>query len=181
MLIDRDGVVNDDGGDFVRSASEFVPIPGSLEAIARLNAAGLSVALVTNQSGIARGYLDLKILDSIHAAMAEALGCVGGHVDRIFVCPHGPEDGCGCRKPAPGLILEAMSEFGIGAGETIFIGDRRSDLEAAQTATCHAMLTRTGRGEEFVDYANERGLPVVADLSGAVDALLDLRSDGSPS
>ena len=111
VLLDRDGVINEDSPAYIKCPSEWLPIPGSLEAISRLNRVGNRVAICTNQSGLARGLFTIEDLDAIHDAMRRALGGVGGHIDAIFYCPHAPEARCSCRKPEPGLLVRAMHEL----------------------------------------------------------------------
>ena len=113
IILDRDGVINEDSDAYIKSPDEWHPIPNSLEAIAQLNAHGYPVVVATNQSGVGRGYYSEQTLDLIHDKFRKALAAVGGHVDGIFVCPHHPDDGCSCRKPKPGLFLKIGQEFGV--------------------------------------------------------------------
>jgi len=154
VILDRDGVINFDSPDFIRSPEAWIPIPGSLEAIADLNQAGIQVAITTNQSGIARKLYTLSTLHCIHEKMNQALHAVSGHIDALFVCPHGPWDHCLCRKPKPGLIQAAMQHFNIPIdeqGSVLYVGDSLCDLEAAQMAGCCPLLVQTGKG---MDTAN---------------------------
>ncbi len=146
LILDRDGVINEDSADYVKSPDEWVPLPGSLEAIAALNEAGFTVAVASNQSGLARGYFDLAALDAMHAKFEALLGKAGGRVDRIEICPHGPDDGCDCRKPLPGLLTRLIEHYAVDAADVIVVGDSRRDLEAAQAAGARAVLVRTGNG-----------------------------------
>src|SRR5512139_2714861 len=131
VLLDRDGVVNEDSSDFVKCPEEWHPIPGSLDAIARLKQVGFAVAVCTNQSGIARGLFDRRALDEIHARMCSEIAALGGALDGIYVCPHAPDEGCTCRKPRAGLLLRAMTELCYDASSTYYIGDSVRDMEAA--------------------------------------------------
>jgi D-glycero-D-manno-heptose 1,7-bisphosphate phosphatase len=151
VLLDRDGVINEDSTDFVKSVAEWHPLPGSLEAVARLKHAGYLVAVCTNQSGLARGLLDTYALDGIHAALRSALAERGAVLDGLYVCPHGPHDGCACRKPRPGLLLTAMRDLGQRPEDTRYVGDSLRDVEAALAAGCEPVLVRTGNG-----HASER-------------------------
>jgi len=174
VILDRDGVINEDSDAYIKSPEEFVPIPGSLEAIARLNRADYQVIVTTNQSGIARGYYDLETLDRIHQRLGRLLGEVGGHVDAILYCPHGPEDGCACRKPAPGLLEQVAERLGNPLTGVPVIGDARRDVEAARAVGAAPMLVRTGKGERtLAEPAGLERVPVYRDLAAAVDALLE--------
>ena len=153
IILDRDGTINEDRDDFVKSPDEWVPIAGSLEAIARLNHAGWHTVVATNQSGIARGLFDLATLNAIHAKMNRALAEVGGRVDAVFFCPHGPDDGCACRKPRPGMLTAIGERYGIAPRETYAVGDSLRDLEAAAAAGCAPHLVRTGKGAHLDDAA----------------------------
>jgi D-glycero-D-manno-heptose 1,7-bisphosphate phosphatase len=134
VLIDRDGVINRDSDQYIKSVAEWQPLPGSLEAIRDLTAAGFEVAVVTNQSGIGRGLFSEPTLHAIHAEMQRAIEAVGGRLAGVFYCPHRPDAGCDCRKPAPGLLLEAALAFGVSLDGVAFIGDKLSDVEAANAA-----------------------------------------------
>lgn len=172
VLLDRDGVVNEERDDFVRRPEDWVPLPGALEAIARLVASGRRVAIVSNQSGLARGIIEPSDLAAIHDAMRSALARHGARVEGFYVCPHAPDDGCACRKPAPGLLRRAMDELGVPPERVAMVGDRPSDLDAARNAGCRSWLVRSGRGEQAVDGARRAGVPIARDLAGVVDAIL---------
>ena len=181
VILDRDGVINEDSDEFIKSPQEFIPLAGSLEAIARLNAAGYRVAIATNQSGVARGLLDLETLEAIHSKLTRLLTAVGGHVDGIFYCPHAPDAGCDCRKPKPGLLEQIAEKFKIGLAGVPVIGDSVRDLQSALVVGAQPILVRTGKGSRSVEQIAERpGLaevPVYADLAAAVDALLAVKRD----
>ncbi len=175
VVLDRDGVINQDSDAYIKSPDEWQPIPGSLEAIARLNAAGYVVAIATNQSGIARGLFDEDTLDAIHNRMHALLAEVGGYIDVLRLCPHGPDDGCDCRKPASGLFHQIESEVGIPLDGVPAIGDSLRDLEAAAGVNAKPILVRTGKGTK-TEAALPDSLadtPVYDDLASAVDALLE--------
>lgn len=174
VILDRDGVINHDSADFIRSPEEFRPIAGSLEAIARLNKADFRVVVATNQSGVARGYFDLDTLARIHSRLRRELAAVGGHIDALFYCPHGPDGGCDCRKPAPGMLEEAGARMAMGLAGVPVIGDSLRDLEAAVAVGARPILVRTGKGAALADAGGvPEGVPVYADLAAAVDALLE--------
>jgi len=176
VILDRDGVINQDSDDFIKSPEEFVPLPGSLEAIARLNAAGYRVAVATNQSGIGRGLFDRATLTAIHQKLETLLSETGGRLDALAYCPHTPEDGCECRKPKPGLLRQISQELKTDLTGVPVIGDSLRDLESAQAVGAAPMLVRTGKGERtLAQLAEAPGLadvPVFTDLAEAVDALL---------
>jgi len=165
VLIDRDGVINRDSDEYIKSVAEWQPLPGSLEAIARLGAAGFRIGVVTNQSGVGRGLLSEATLGAIHAAMQAAAAAAGGEIGAVFYCPHRPDEGCDCRKPAPGLLLQAAAHFGRGPGGVPFIGDKASDVEAARAAGARPILV----GPEAPALA---GVERYADLAAAAAALI---------
>jgi D-glycero-D-manno-heptose 1,7-bisphosphate phosphatase len=157
VILDRDGTINEDRDDFVKSPAEWVPIPGSLEAIARLNHAGWHTVIATNQSGLARGLFDMATLNAIHARMNRELAGLGGRIDAVFFCPHGPDDGCSCRKPLPGLFTTIGERYGVSLKETYAVGDSLRDLHAGVAAGCAPHLVRTGKGARL-DAAALRSL-----------------------
>ena len=175
VVLDRDGVINRDSRDYVRTADEWIPLPGSLDAIARLNGAGYTVAVASNQSGLARGYFTRRELRAMHRKFRRLLERRGGRVARIEVCPHGPDDGCRCRKPAPGLILRLQKHFGAKPGDVVVVGDSLRDLEAARAAGAKPVLVRTGNGRrtEAALPADFAGIPVYDDLAAFADAVAD--------
>lgn len=144
VLIDRDGVINRDSDEYIKRVEEWVPLPGSLEAIADLTRAGFTVAVITNQSGVGRGLFSEETLASIHAAMQAAVEAAGGKIAGVFYCPHGPDAGCDCRKPEPGLLLQAARRFGVALDGVAFIGDKQSDVEAALAAGARPVLVGSG-------------------------------------
>jgi D-glycero-D-manno-heptose 1,7-bisphosphate phosphatase len=146
VILDRDGTINEDSEQHVRSPEEFRPIKGSLEAIARLTQADYRIVVATNQSGLARGFLDTRTLFAIHDTLLRALAQVGGRIDAFFFCPHAAEAGCPCRKPQPGMLLEVARRFNMPLGETTMVGDALRDLQAAAAAGVKPVLVLTGKG-----------------------------------
>jgi D-glycero-D-manno-heptose 1,7-bisphosphate phosphatase len=146
VILDRDGTINHDSDNYVRTVEEFRPIDGSLEAIARLTQADYRIAVATNQSGIARGFLDTRTLFAMHEALNRALAQVGGRIDAYFFCPHAADAGCACRKPQPGMLLEIARRFNVPPEEVTMVGDARRDLEAAAAAGARPVLVLTGKG-----------------------------------
>lgn len=144
LLLDRDGVINHDSPDFIRSAAEWHPLPGSLEAIARAQHAGYRVIVISNQSGLGRGLLTINDLHQIHARLSAELERIGGRIDAFFFCPHLPDAGCQCRKPGPGLLHSVAKRLSVDLRGTPFIGDRLTDAEAAEQVGARAMLVRSG-------------------------------------
>lgn len=173
IILDRDGVINEDSDEYIKSPREFVPLPGSLEAIARLNRAGWTVAVATNQSGIARGFYDERVLVAMHEKLARLLAEREGHVDYIAWCPHGPGDACVCRKPLPGLLNEIANHFQTGLKNVPVIGDSLRDLQAARAVGARPILVLTGKGEKTVKTGSPEleGVAVYPDLAAAVDML----------
>ncbi len=174
ILLDRDGVINEDRLDSVRSPDQFELLPKAGSAVAHLNRAGYAVAIVTNQAAVGRGHIDLTMLDMIHAKMLAALSADGGRIDRIYAATETPEQATSRRKPGPGMLLEALRDFSAAAGETFMIGDDLTDVRAATAAACRPLLVRTGKGYlRQSDCQNEfPNLLVYDDLSAAVTAIL---------
>lgn len=173
VVLDRDGVINEDSDEFIKSPAEWRPLPGSLEAIARLHRAGFSIVVATNQSGIGRGLFSLEMLADIHQLMLSMVTAAGGHIARIVFCPHTPDDCCNCRKPAPGMLYEIAELTGCGLGNMIVIGDAARDLQAARAAGSRAILVRTGKGRATeAALAPNDTVEVYDDLAAAAEALL---------
>jgi len=178
LVLGRDGVINAFRDEHVGSPAEWEPLPGALEAIARLNHAGWHVVVATNQPGLARGLIDMAGLNAVHLHMNELLAHHGGRIDAVFLCPHAPEDGCDCRKPAPGLLQRISERFQVPLAQLPFAGDTLRDLLAAQAAGCQPHLLLTGRGAHLVDEEVQAmvhrvpGTRVHADLSALADALI---------
>lgn len=173
IILDRDGVINHDSDDFIKSPAEWKPIDGSLESIARLNHAGYRVVVITNQSGIARGLLDVDTLSHIHRKMHRMLAQVGGKLEAILYCPHGPDDECSCRKPLDGAFSELAHRLRIKLDNVFAVGDSLRDLQAAQTAGATPILVRTGKGEKTLAEGIPENIAVYDDLSAVVTALLE--------
>jgi D-glycero-D-manno-heptose 1,7-bisphosphate phosphatase len=146
VILDRDGTINEDSEQHVRSPEEFRPIKGSLEAIARLTQADYRIVVATNQSGLARGFLDTRTLFAIHDTLLRALAQVGGRIDAFFFCPHAADAGCQCRKPQPGMLLEAGRRFNVALDQVYMVGDALRDLQAAAAAGARPVLVLTGKG-----------------------------------
>lgn len=173
ILLDRDGVINVDRPEHVVSVQDWVPIPGSLEAMARLCQAGIDLAIVTNQSGIGRGLFDVESLFAIHREMERRLGALGGRVSALFFCPHHPDEGCTCRKPAPGLLLEAGQRFQADLSEVTFVGDSDRDMQAARRAGAQAVLVRTGNGKATEAQWRDGGAEAIAAVFDDLAAFAD--------
>lgn len=148
VILDRDGVINRDSPEFVKSAAEWIPLPGSIEAIARLSRSGFTVVVASNQSGLARGLFDRDALRAMHRKFRRLVAAAGGRVDRIVVCPHGPDDGCRCRKPAAGLLERLARHYNTALNGVPAIGDSLRDLQAARTAGATPVLVRSGNGRK---------------------------------
>ena len=148
IILDRDGVINHDSDDYIKSPEEWEAIDGSLEAISRLCKAEYKVVVITNQSGIARGLLTINTLNRIHQKMLEQLHAFGGHLGAIFFCPHGPDEGCQCRKPLPGLYVELQQRLNTNLKGVYAVGDSLRDLQAARAADANPVLVRTGKGAD---------------------------------
>lgn len=172
VVLDRDGVINEDSDEFIKSPEEWRPIPGSLEAIARLHQAGVRVAVVTNQSGVGRGLYSEETLAAIHARMSQAVEAVGGRLAGIFYCPHRPDAGCACRKPKTGLLDRLEQALALPVIGEPFVGDRLSDLDAARAVGARAVLVRTGVGELTLRAIGDRVAEVYPDLAAAVRTFL---------
>ncbi|MEE4184940.1 MAG: D-glycero-beta-D-manno-heptose 1,7-bisphosphate 7-phosphatase [Gammaproteobacteria bacterium] len=178
VVLDRDGVINRESPEYIKSPAEWQPLPGALQAIAELKAAGYRVVVATNQSGLARGLFDLEALGQIHQRMLTAVADAGGALDGIFFCPHGPDAGCDCRKPAPGLLLQVAERFACGFENMVFIGDSARDLEAARAVGVRSILVRTGNGNATAAaLAPDDDVLVVDDLAAAARALI---AEGEP-
>jgi D-glycero-D-manno-heptose 1,7-bisphosphate phosphatase len=173
IVLDRDGVINEDSDEFIKSAEEWIPLPGSIEAIARLSQAGWKVAVATNQSGLARGLFDTSTLESMHTKLKHLVIEQGGQVDLIVYCPHGPDDGCDCRKPNPGLFMQIAQHYGMSMLTGIpVVGDTRRDLTAGIALGCTPYLVKTGKGERTLQKPLPEGTQVFADLAAVVQHLL---------
>jgi D-glycero-D-manno-heptose 1,7-bisphosphate phosphatase len=176
VILDRDGTINEDSDEYVKNPDEWAPLPGALEAIARLNHAGWHVVVATNQSGLGRGLFDVSTLNAIHAKMHQMLAAVGGRVDAVFYCPHAPDEGCRCRKPGPGLFEQIGERYGVDLTGVPAVGDSARDILAGAACGCEPHLVLTGKGVIY----RTRSLPSTfpsetrmhADLPAFVDFLL---------
>ncbi len=146
LILDRDGVINFDSDAYIKSVEEWIPLPGSIEAIAQLSKAGWTVAVATNQSGIARGYYDVATLEAMHERLRSLVAGQGGELGLVVYCPHGPDEGCACRKPKPGMLKTIAAHYGADLAECWFVGDSLGDLQAAQAVDAQPVLVKTGKG-----------------------------------
>ncbi len=184
VILGRDGILNEFREDHVTTPEEWVPVPGALEAVARLNHAGWHVVVATNQSGIGRGMIDMSAVNAVHAHMHQMLQAQGARLDAVFFCPHTPEDHCDCRKPQPGLMLDIGRRYGVDLAHVPMVGDTARDLLAAHAAGCQPHLVQSGRaaslGPEQVQalLAVVPGSQVHAHLGGFVDFLLHQHNGG---
>ncbi len=172
IVLDRDGVINQDSDDYIKTPDEWIPITGSLEAIKRLNNAGYRVAVATNQSGIARGFYDESTLQAMHDKMNTLLAQRGAKLDQIVYCPHGPTDNCMCRKPKPGMLLQIAKTLGVKPSQMVFVGDSVSDIKAARMAGVKPVLVKTGKGlKTLAKLEPDDDIPVYNDLAQYVRQL----------
>ncbi len=174
IILDRDGVINEDSPDYIKSPKEWIPIPHSLNAVSRLNHAGHQVVVATNQSGVGRGYYSQATLEEIHKKMTDELAVFDGRLDGIYVCPHTPDDACDCRKPKVGMLMQIAKDFNADLKRAYLIGDSFRDIQAAQTVGCLPVLVKTGNGEKVLEEhkLELKGVPVYADLSTVVGAII---------
>ena len=179
VFLDRDGVINRDSPDFVKSRDEFEFIPGSLSALSRLNENGFDTIVITNQSAVNRGIISLATLEDMHRMLRTTIRQQGGQIRDIFFCPHRPDEGCSCRKPKPGMIRQACERYAIDLHTAVMVGDSKKDIECGRNAGCGAtVLVRTGNGLETEKALNARQIAVdfVADnLQAAIDWIVDTR------
>jgi D-glycero-D-manno-heptose 1,7-bisphosphate phosphatase len=184
IILDRDGTINEDRDDFVKTPDEWVPLPGALEAIARLNHAGWHTVVATNQSGLGRGTFDMSTLNAMHTKMNQLLAKQGGRIDAVFFCPHAPEDACNCRKPLPGLFEQIGERFGVDLADVPVVGDSLRDLQAGVAVGCQPHLVRTGKGAALdaaqleALRAQVPGTVVHADLMAFADHMIRAERKG---
>jgi D-glycero-D-manno-heptose 1,7-bisphosphate phosphatase len=182
VILDRDGVINHESAAFVKNPDEWMALPGSLQGIARLSQAGWTVVVATNQSGLARGLFDVSALNAIHNKMYRELAQAGGVIDSLFICPHGPNDGCTCRKPLPGLYTDIARRYDVDLAGVPALGDSLRDLQAAAAAGCAPWLALTGNG---IKTRDQGGLPpgtrICADLAEFADTLLKEEAESKPA
>ena len=178
VILDRDGVINQDSANFIKNPNEWIALPGSLEAIALLNQSGFRVVIATNQSGIARGLFDMATLNAIHDKMHRALAQLGGRIDAMFYCPHAADDNCTCRKPKTGMVEDIARRFSVNLSEVYAVGDSLRVLQAFHDAGCKPILVRSGKGEETLAQGQlpNQSLPkntlIFADLSEAAQHII---------
>lgn len=173
IILDRDGVINYDSDQFIKSPDEWKPLPGSLEAIARLSQSGYRVVVATNQSGVARGLFDMPTLNSIHEKMHKACAQAGGRIDAVFFCPHAADDNCGCRKPKSGMIEEIANRYSVDLSNVLSVGDSLRDLEASARLGAQPVLVLTGKGQKTQAKGGlPQGTRVFPDLAAVVATLV---------
>lgn len=173
IILDRDGVINYDSDQFIKSPEEWKPLPGSLEAIARLTQAGYRVVVATNQSGVARGLFDMATLNAIHQKMHKACAQAGGRIDAVFFCPHAAEDDCACRKPKSGMIEEIANRYSADLSNVLSVGDSLRDLESSARLGAQPVLVLTGKGQKTQSKGGlPQGTQIYPDLAAVVATLV---------
>ncbi|MFN3580206.1 MAG: D-glycero-beta-D-manno-heptose 1,7-bisphosphate 7-phosphatase [Pseudomonas sp.] len=173
IILDRDGVINEDSDAFIKSLEEWIPLPGSIDAIARLSKAGWTVAVATNQSGLERGYFSEATLQAMHQRLMDLVAEQGGKVDLIRYCPHAPDADCDCRKPRPGLFKQIAEHFGLSLQQVPTVGDSLRDLQAGVAVGCRPFLVRTGKGAQTQHKELPAGTLIFDNLAAVVDHLLE--------
>lgn len=175
IILDRDGVINHESAEFVKNVDEWIALPGSIEAIAKLYHAGYKVVVATNQSGLGRGLFTIHDLNAIHKKLQAQLKTLGASIDAFFICPHHPDEQCDCRKPLPGMFNEIKKRYGITDSQQFFtIGDSLRDLQAATSAGFKTWLVLTGNGQKTLENSNlPTGTLISANLSEVVEKLLE--------
>ena len=173
LILDRDGVINYDSDAYIKSVEEWIPLPGSIEAIAQLSKAGWTVAIATNQSGIARGYYNIATLDAMHARLRALVAEQGGEVGLVVYCPHGPDEGCDCRKPKPGMLKIISEHYKVPLAGIWFVGDSLGDLEAAKAVDSQPVLVKTGKGEKTQAKNLPVGTLIFDDLAAVAAELIN--------
>lgn len=179
IVLDRDGVINFDSDEYIKTVDEWRPIPGAIEAMATLSQAGHTLFVATNQSGIGRGYYSTSTLDAMHKKLESLLREQGGELAGIYYCPHHPDDGCHCRKPLPGMLDDIKTQHGLSLENSFFVGDSLRDLEAGLARGCQPILVKTGKGLQTIDAGLPNALShtlVFADLAEFADHLLSVSS-----
>lgn len=172
VILDRDGVINEDSDAYIKSAEEWIPIPGSLEAIARLSQAGWKVFLASNQSGLGRGLFDYDALAAMHARLHAAVTALGGHVEGMAFAPEHPDHATDLRKPGPGMLRDIARRLQVSLEGVPFVGDSIGDIQAARAAGAQPVLVRTGKGQLTESGPDAAGVPVYADLAAFATAVL---------
>jgi len=177
IFLDRDGVINANRPDHVKSWAEFAFLPGALDALRRLARLDRPIVVITNQAAIGRGQVSRQAVEEIHSRMVAEIAAAGGRIDGVFYCPHRPDEGCACRKPRPGLLLQAAEQLHLDLAASFLVGDAESDILAAHAAGCRPVLVRSGRGSEQLALLQQHGVDgyhVAADLADVVDWILRL-------
>jgi len=177
IVLDRDGVINHDSEDYIKTPEEWRPLDGSLDAIAALTAGGYRVVVVSNQSGIGRGLFSEAVLDEIHRKMTSAVEAAGGAIAGIYYCPHTPDEGCNCRKPRPGLLERIKDDFDVSLSGIPFVGDKVADMALARRVGARPMLVLTGYGRATLASLNDTEVETFPDLASATSALLAERGE----
>lgn len=172
VILDRDGTINIDSDDFIKSPEEWRPLPDSLDAIALLSRHGFKIVVISNQSGVARGLFDLATLEAIHAKMKRMVQEAGGEIEAIYYCPHGPDDACACRKPKAGLVWRFAEDYRADLGQIFAVGDSFRDLQAAESAGAKPILVKTGKGEQTLKKHPELNCPVFDNLYDAANFIV---------
>lgn len=173
IILDRDGVINEDSDEYIKSVDEWIPIPGSIDAIARLTMNDYRVVVATNQSGIARGLYGVDTLMRMHDKMHQLVNEAGGAIEAVFFCPHGPDDGCECRKPKAGMLRDIGARLHLSLTNVPVVGDSLRDLQAAEVVGARPILVRTGKGmNTLASMGSRAGLEVYDDLAAVADLLL---------
>ena len=175
IFLDRDGVINENRADYVKSWSEFRFLPGSREAIAKLTQAGHRIVVCSNQAGVAKGVISIETVEDIHTRMLAAIREAGGVIEKVYYCPHGKEESCDCRKPRPGQLLRASKELGVDMRDAVFVGDSSTDIEAGMAAGVHTILVLSGLGMESLrTFQNQAVRPfrITMNLKHAVEVIL---------
>ncbi|MBF7728865.1 D-glycero-beta-D-manno-heptose 1,7-bisphosphate 7-phosphatase [Pseudomonas sp. N040] len=172
LILDRDGVINQDSDDYIKSVDEWIPLPGAIDAIARLSKAGWTVAVATNQSGLARGYYDEATLEAMHQRLRQLVAEQGGELGLIVHCPHGPDDDCNCRKPMPGMLQQIAEHYAAELQGVWFVGDSSGDLQAALAVDCQPVLVKTGKGQRTLARPIPAHTLVFDDLAAVATQLL---------
>ena len=175
IVLDRDGVINQDSAAFIKNPQEWQPLAGSIAAISKLYQHGYTIFVATNQSGLARGLFEIEDLDAIHAKMHALVEAAGGKIERVFYCPHGPDDNCQCRKPLTGLLDQIEKYAATSLRDVPCIGDSLRDLQAASRKGWQPVLVMTGNGENTRQALGDMKPPVFADLATAADAIIQGR------
>ncbi len=181
VILDRDGTINQDSDDYVKTVDEWIPLPGAIDAMARLHHAGWHVVIASNQSGLGRGLFDVATLNQMHDKLNKLLSKAGGRVDAIFYCPHTPDEQCQCRKPQPGMFKQIGERFGVQVADVHAVGDSLRDAQAAAAWGCQTHLVQTGKSQGLTGHALPREFPATTRVHKDLSAFADwLISESSP-